>query len=49
MQRIMGHADVSTTAAHYAMFTQDELAARHEQLSPMTKIKRSLDRNEDGV
>jgi hypothetical protein len=45
----MGHADVSTTAAHYAMFTQDELAARHEQLSPMTKIKRSLDRNEDGV
>jgi site-specific recombinase XerD len=49
LSRIMGHSDVATTAAHYAIFTQDELAARHEQLSPMTKIKRSLDRNEDGV
>jgi site-specific recombinase XerD len=45
LQRIMGHADVSTTAAFYAIYTQDELATRHEQLSQMNQIKAALDKN----
>lgn len=43
LSRLMGHADVSTTAAHYALYTQDELAARHEALSPMNQIQAVLE------
>lgn len=47
LSKIMGHADVSTTAAHYALYTQDELAARHEQLSPMNQIRDALEKGKD--
>lgn len=43
LSRLMGHSDVSTTAGHYALYTQNELAARHEQLSPMNQIQSALE------
>lgn len=36
LSRLMGHRQVSTTVGYYAVFTNDELAARHEQFSPMS-------------
>lgn len=43
LSRLMGHADVSTTAAHYALYTQNELATMHEALSPMNQIQAALE------
>lgn len=43
LSKLMGHSDVSTTAAHYALYTQDELAARHEALSPMNQVQAALE------
>jgi integrase/recombinase XerD len=33
LSRLMGHSDIATTAAYYAVFAQDELADRHDQFS----------------
>lgn len=38
LSRLMGHKDVSTTAAYYAVFTGDELAEQHDQHSHMRLI-----------
>lgn len=35
LQRLMGHANVSTTAAFYALFTRGELQSMHEEFSPL--------------
>ncbi|HNR84659.1 tyrosine-type recombinase/integrase, partial [Ottowia sp.] len=35
---VMGHAEVSTTWAAYAVFTQSELQARHARFSPISKL-----------
>lgn len=35
---VMGHAEVSTTWAAYAVFTQDELQQRHARYSPIGKL-----------
>jgi integrase/recombinase XerD len=35
LARLLGHADISTTAAYYAVFSDDELADFHEKLSPI--------------
>lgn len=34
LSQLMGHADLSTTASFYSIFTQDELAEQHERFSP---------------
>lgn len=39
LSRLMGHRQVSTTVGYYAVFTNDELAARHEQFSPMRGLE----------
>lgn len=35
LARIMGHDSVDTTADHYAIFTNDEIAEAHERFSPI--------------
>lgn len=39
LSRLMGHRQVSTTVGFYAVFTNDELAQRHEQFSPMKELE----------
>lgn len=36
LSRLLGHKDISTTAMYYAIFSRDELAAMHEQFSPIS-------------
>lgn len=38
LARLLGHSDISTTAAYYAVFSQDELADLHEKFSPLNSI-----------
>lgn len=38
LARLLGHSDISTTAAYYAVFSQDELADLHEKFSPINSI-----------
>lgn len=38
LARIMGHDSVDTTADHYAIFTNDEIAEAHERFSPVKLI-----------
>lgn len=38
LSRILGHSDIATTAAHYAVFTQDEIADIHEAFSPINEL-----------
>lgn len=38
LSELLGHADVGTTAAHYAVYDSDELAARHDQHSPLKSV-----------
>lgn len=35
LARLLGHSDISTTAAYYAVFSQDDLAEFHEKFSPL--------------
>lgn len=35
---LLGHSDISTTAAYYAVFSHDELAQLHEKFSPLRSI-----------
>jgi integrase/recombinase XerD len=46
LQRIMGHSDQSLTADYYAVFTENELATKHRQHSPMNQIEQRLDKSE---
>mgnify|MGYP000979665886 CR=1 FL=1 len=39
LSKLMGHRDVKTTASNYAVFTDPELADRHEQFSPVKKLE----------
>jgi site-specific recombinase XerD len=39
LAKLLGHSDVQTTAAYYAVFTNDELAELHEKFSPMNQLK----------
>ncbi len=34
LARLLGHRDVSTTVSHYAIFTDAEIAEKHERFSP---------------
>lgn len=38
LARIMGHESVDTTADHYAVFTNDEIAVAHEKYSPINLL-----------
>ncbi len=38
LARLMGHSNVSVTAEFYAVFTEEELADKHAQFSPMRSL-----------
>lgn len=38
LSTLLGHADVTTTANHYAIFTGDEIASRHDDHSPLKTL-----------
>lgn len=38
---LIGHTDVNTTAAYYAIFTPDEMASMHEAYSPLRRMMES--------
>lgn len=42
LSRILGHSDVSVTAAFYGVFTDDELARAHRSHSPMNAANRVM-------
>ena len=39
LSRLLGHRQVSTTVGYYAIFTNEEIAQRHELFSPMSKLE----------
>ena len=38
LAQLMGHESTDTLAAYYAIFTADELAAMHEDFSPLRRM-----------
>lgn len=38
LSKLMGHRDVSTTVNHYTLFTDDEIADKHEKYSPVKAL-----------
>lgn len=38
LSRILGHRDVSTTVAHYTVFTDKDIREKHDQYSPVGKL-----------
>lgn len=38
LAKLLGHRDVSTTVSHYVMFTDGEIADKHEKYSPIHKV-----------
>lgn len=45
---VMGHAEVSTTWAAYAVFTESELQQRHARFSPISKLDGSKEHGYNG-
>jgi len=48
LSMILGHASIEVTADIYSIFLPDELKAKHDQHTPMNKIRNSLDKDKDG-
>lgn len=44
LQRLMGHAEISTTGSYYAIFTTEEIAEHHEEFSQIRHLKNAIDR-----
>lgn len=42
LSKILGHKDLRTTTDNYAIFTGSELAARHDEFSPIRNLKEIL-------
>ncbi len=43
LSKLLGHRDVSTTVSHYAVFTDREIAEKHEKYSPARKLRQCDD------
>lgn len=39
LARLLGHTDIKTTTAYYAVFTEDELADLHRRHTPMRRLR----------
>lgn len=50
LSRLMGHSNINTTAAHYAIFTDHELGEAHDKHSALRRLfeAEKPDRDEDG-
>lgn len=42
LARLLGHSDINTTAAYYAVFSQSELKEMHGKYTPMNDLMKSL-------
>lgn len=42
LAKLLGHSDISSTAANYAVFSENELAAFHERFSPMRDLQEKI-------
>jgi integrase/recombinase XerD len=38
LSKLLGHNNINTTAAFYAIFTEDELAGMHAKFSPLSQF-----------
>jgi integrase/recombinase XerD len=46
LSRIFGD-DIKTIVAHYAIFTDSEVAAAHEKYSPIVQLQEKIERKEE--
>ncbi len=43
LSKLMGHRDVTTTIRHYTIFTEDEIAEKHDLYSPINRLRKNKD------
>ncbi len=47
LSQIMGHSSVTVTASYYAVFSYDELAAKHSKFSPVNRLNFTVDSEDE--